>query len=185
MKKIKKLIGILIGLVIIVTGVWFIKDTLNTVRDFPEISNKYSLRRQKILTIAKKEYEQPHQPTYYSQGIKEAWCANFVSWVYMKAGREFSNPNSGSWRIPGTMTLLDYFRDIGKWHKYNSNIKHMPGDVVIYDNGSFFGQHTNIVAAVNGDEIITIDGNSRNKIRLNKYNWSEKKANILGYARLD
>lgn len=187
-KQRKKRKLFLIGfLMLIIVALLFLvrNNSYIFIREFPEISPKLSLKRQKILTIAKQEYEHPHNQTYYSQGIKEAWCADFVSWIFMKADYPFANPNSGSWRIPGTMTLLDYFRSTNEWQPYNAIIKPSPGDVVIYDTKGRFGQHTNIVVAVNNNKIITVDGNSANTIRLSQYDWTDRKMKILGYADID
>ena len=55
----------------------------------------------RVLELLQSEHEQDRPGTFYSDGIDEEWCADFVSWIMREAGRPLSNPNSGSWRIPG------------------------------------------------------------------------------------
>ena len=153
--------------------------------EFPVIPEGLSEKRQTILALSKQEFENPQEATVYSEGAIEPWCADLVSWIFREAGYPFENPNSGSWRIPGTMTLLDYFRSTGEWVEYDPEVRPEPGDVPIYDTLSFFGQHTNIVVAIDGDEVITLDGNSAKTIRLRGYHWDDEKARVLGFARID
>lgn len=73
--------------------------------DFPPMATNLTAPQRSILTVARAEWRSPGAPTKYSQGVPEDWCADFVSWVLREAGYPMSNPNSGSWRIPGVLTL--------------------------------------------------------------------------------
>lgn len=119
----------------------------------------------------------------YSDGVKEPWCADFVSWVYLEADHPFENPNSGSWRIPGTHTLQEYFKKNDRWHVYDSELP-QPGDVVIYRHG-IFGEHTNIVVATDYDEILTVGGNENGKIMMHRISYSDTRYGIIGYGIAD
>lgn len=124
----------------------------------------------KLLTILKEEYALNPEGTKYSEGVNEAWCADFVSWVYHEAGKPLVNPHSGSWRIPGTYILREYYEFIGKFKLANSGYNPKAGDILLYDNPSSFGQHTNIVLESNNGTVTTIGGNEPGGIRVIKHN---------------
>ena len=86
-------------------------------------------------------------PAYQAQ----AWCACFVSWVFMKAfGLEVAKKLLKHWPYVYCPTLGSLFTK-------NANPK--KGDIVIfYRNGTF--AHTGIVISVNGDQFTTIEGNT-------------------------
>lgn len=44
----------------------------------------------------------------YTEGNAEEWCADFVSWVYNKAGKPFTDGVNGGWRINNVFSLDDY-----------------------------------------------------------------------------
>ena len=81
----------------------------------------------------------------------QAWCAAFVSWVFMKAfGKDTATKLLKHWPYTYCPTMANLF-------KLNANPK--VGDIVIfYRNGEF--AHTGIVIAVNGDQFTTIEGNT-------------------------
>ncbi|UZF54259.1 CHAP domain-containing protein [Gordonia polyisoprenivorans] len=111
----------------------------------------------RIIESVRAEYARNASGTTYSGGVDEPWCADFVSTVMHESGVPLDNPNSGSWRIPGVATLTDYLHSSGRWR--GPGHRPQPGDIVIYDKPSPWGQHTNIVVAVNGDEVTTVGGN--------------------------
>ena len=148
----------------------------------PEINTaSLSADQQKVVNILKEEYE--HQPdgTKYSEGVNEAWCADFVSWVFNKAGVPLSNPNSGSWRIPGTYTLREYYEQVGRFKSADSGYEPKVGDIMLYDNPSPFGQHTNIVIKNDNGIVTTIGGNEPGGIRVVKHDTVEG-AGFIGYG---
>lgn len=81
----------------------------------------------------------------------QAWCACFVSWVFMKTfGKETATKLLKHWPYTYCPTMANLF-------KLNANPK--VGDIVIfYRNGVF--AHTGIVISVNGDRFTTIEGNT-------------------------
>ena len=133
--------------------------------EFPAVDSATLPReRARIVEAARVEYDRNAPGTTYSEGVEEPWCADFVSSVMRKAGVPLSNPNSGSWRIPGVATLTEYLHDSGRWRA--ATHRPVPGDVVLYDVPSHYRQHTNLVVAVNGDEVTTVGGNEADGITL-------------------
>jgi hypothetical protein len=127
-------------------------------RSFPEVSMVgLDERQQAVIEVLRTEFEANPAGTKYSEGVKEPWCADFVSWVMREAGAPLSNPHSGSWRIPGVYTLTDYFKSTGQFRAPGYQPK--PGDVVLYSPDWRLGQHTNFVVAVSDGEITTVGGN--------------------------
>lgn len=90
---------------------------LRQKEEFPAIdTKKLSPVRAKIITTAHQQFDTPQPGTFYSQGERQDWCANFVSWVHQQAGVPFINPHNGGWRIPGVRSLETYYRTTGRWH---------------------------------------------------------------------
>ena len=89
----------------------------------------------------------------YSGYQAQAWCACFVSWVFMKTfGQDVAKRLLKHWPYVYCPTMASLFA-------LNSNPK--KGDIVIfYRNGEF--AHTGIVVGVNGDQFTTIEGNTSN-----------------------
>ena len=134
---------------------------------FPEIDEaQLSESQVKLISILKAEYALNPTGTKYSEGVSEAWCADFVSWVFMKANRPFKNPHSGSWRIPGTYTLREYYESTDKLRLASSDYVPKVGDILLYDNPSPFGQHTNVVLKNDNSIVTTIGGNEPGGIRI-------------------
>ena len=86
-------------------------------------------------------------PSYQAQ----AWCAAFISWVFMKAfGLDTAKKLLKHWPYVYCPTLGSLFT------KYaNPQV----GDIVIFYRGGTFA-HTGIVTKVSGDKFWTIEGNT-------------------------
>lgn len=153
--------------------------------EFPQVdTSQLSPVRQRILSLAKTEFEAQNKGTKYSEGTEEAWCADFVSWVMREAGAPLKNGNTGGWRIPGTFTLQEYYESIGKFQKAGSGYQPKPGDVVMYNGSPIFGDHTNIVVQNNDGALVTVGGNEDGRIRV--YNNTKKDYDgLLGYGVVD
>lgn len=151
---------------------------------FPAVdTSELSPVQSKIITLLKQEYKLQPDGTKYSEGIKEAWCANFVSWILKEAGQPLSNPNSGSWRVPGTFTLREYYEATGRFKSASSGYSPKVGDIMLYDNPSPFGQHTNMVIKNEGGVITTVGGNEPGGIRVYKHTQPDG-AGFIGYGVL-
>ena len=149
---------------------------------FPDIDTaNLSPTRQKIISLAKTEFEAQSAGTKFSQGAEEAWCANFVSWIMYQAGAPLKNPHTGGWRIPGTFTLREYYEATGRFKSANSGYQPLPGDVAIYRNSPVFGDHANIVLKNDNGVLTTVGGNEANRIRV-FVNRDKQYDGLLGYG---
>lgn len=99
-----------------------------------------------------------------------------------EAGAPLSNPNSGSWRIPGVYTLREYYENTGRFEAVGTGYRPRTGDVVLYRPDSPFGQHTNIVILADNDRITTIGGNENAAVRIHRFAMSEVPT-IVGFGR--
>jgi hypothetical protein len=153
----------------------------DAARVFPATQPGLTPIRQRIVAVLRAQYENPPEsPAVYTEGIREPWCADFVSWTQRRAGSPVRNPTNGSWRIPGVATLADYYRSVGRFH--GPDYRPKPGDVVIYEPPNRFKQHTNTVIAVDGDRVTTLGGNEPpNGISVNSYRLSKVRG-IVGYG---
>lgn len=134
---------------------------------FPTIDTAgLSAQRARVVAVAGKEYTSNPGPDKYTGASNEPWCADFVSWVLNESGVPLVNPNSGSWRIPGTFTLREFYQSTGRFRSAESGYRPRPGDVAIYDNPGFFGEHTNIVVSGDMQSLRTVGGNEPGGIRL-------------------
>ncbi|MCY4666961.1 MAG: CHAP domain-containing protein, partial [Rhodococcus sp.] len=98
--------------VVVVAGAlwWFARgdDALagENLDSFPAVDHSIlSAQQSALLGVLEQEWESGSPGTKYAEGVEESWCADFVSWSMNQIGTPFSNPNSGSWRIPGVYTL--------------------------------------------------------------------------------
>lgn len=149
---------------------------------FPDIATtNLSPTRQKIISLAKTEFEAQSAGTKFSQGAKEPWCANFVSYIMNQAGAPLKNPHTGGWRIPGTFTLREYYQAAGRFKSADSDYQPRPGDVAIYRNSPVFGDHTNIVLKNDNGVLTTVGGNEMNRIRVFT-NRDKQYDGLLGYG---
>ena len=151
---------------------------------FPSIDTaKLTPTQQRIVSLLREEFTHPHPSTYYAEGTDEAWCADFASWIMKNAGQPFSNPNSGSWRIPGVFTLQDYFQSAHRFVLAGNSYTPKVGDTVIYHDPSPFGTHTNIVIANDNGKLTTVGGNEPGGIRVKTYNPADDPG-LVGYGVL-
>ncbi|WP_415976811.1 CHAP domain-containing protein [Rhodococcus sp. 077-4] len=150
---------------------------------FPEVNtSELTTDQARVVELLRTEHEQQRPGTFYAEGIEEAWCADFVSWIMKEADMPLSNPNSGSWRIPGVYTLQEYYQEQGRFEAVGDYTPSV-GDVVLYDNTSWIGQHTNVIVAVDGDEAVTVGGNEAGKIRVHTLDYRSD-SGVVGFGRL-
>jgi hypothetical protein len=150
---------------------------------FPEVNaGELTTDQARVVELLRTEHEQQRPGTFYAEGVDEAWCADFVSWIMKEAGLPLSNPNSGSWRIPGVYTLQEYYQEQGRFEGVGDYTPSV-GDVVLYDNASWAGQHTNVIVAVDGDEAITVGGNEAGKVRVHTLHYASD-SGVVGFGRL-
>lgn len=152
--------------------------------EFPDVDRSVLDAAQAgIVAVAEREFADPGAGTKYAEGVEEAWCADFVSWVLREAGVPLANPNSGSWRIPGVYTLQEYYESVGRFVPIGSDYRPRTGDVLLYGESSPFGQHVNIVLQAEGGRVTTIGGNEYDEIRLSRFAL-EDVPGVVGFGRL-
>jgi hypothetical protein len=112
-----------------------------------------------------------------TDGNAEAWCADFVSYAYWRAGQPLTGGLSGGWRIAGALALRGWFVERGWWTE-RSRAAPQPGDAVY-----FTWDHVGLVRGVTGDVLETIEGNASHAVRLRSYpNWRHD-TRIDGFGR--
>ena len=152
--------------------------------EFPTVdTTTLSPPQARIVALLEAEHGTQRPGTFYSEGVEEPWCADFVSWIMREAGMPLSNPNSGHWRIPGVYTLQEYYESQSRFQEVGDGYRPAVGDVVLYDNSSWVGQHTNFVVAVDGDTATTVGGNEFGRIRVHTVDWASDSA-VVGFGRL-
>ncbi|MEV0339876.1 CHAP domain-containing protein [Nocardia sp. NPDC050713] len=136
----------------------------------------------RLVEVLEREFAEPGGGPKYAEGVIEPWCADFVSWAMREAGRPLSNPNSGSWRIPGVYTLQEYYEDADLFAPIGSGYRPRTGDVLLYGPESQFTQHTNIVLTAANGEVTTIGGNEFGEVRIHRFRVADVK-DVVGYGR--
>ena len=114
----------------------------------------------------------------YSNGRREPWCANFVSWAYRKAGK----PLPGNQRsLASVQYMEDQMKEVGKFHRGTPK----PGDIIFFKNRGASdrgrGRHVGMVERVANGRVYTIEGNSGNRVRRRSYPLNASR--ISGYGR--
>jgi len=160
---------------------------------FPTIKTAgLTKQQQRIIQLVHVQYDK-HPISYdvavltYTQNTKEAWCADFASWIMMESGSSYSNPNSGSWRIPGVLTLQSYYQAHGRYETVG-HYRPQVGDVAFYIGWHTFDlfstQHVAIVIKVDGNEMTTIGGNEDGRIRLDTQPIRAGENSLVGFGKL-
>ena len=160
---------------------------------FPEVDQtKLNEQQKRIVTLTKEEYRKrpisfDENVLKYSQGNRESWCADYASWILKEAGAPLSNPNSGSWRIPGVLTLQSYFQSENRYRRVGTYTP-KTGDLAIYVGKSTLDghsrQHTNIVLKVNGNTMTTIGGNENGRMRISSQPYKTEANSLVGFGVL-
>ena len=151
---------------------------------FPQIpTDDLSALQQQLISFSRQEYAK-HPVSYdanvltYTAGSKEPWCADYISWIYQQVDRPFTNPNSGSWRIPGVYTMQEYFQSEGRYKQAGSYVP-QTGDVAIYHRGQ---GHVALVLSVQNGTMTTIGGNENGHLRLNTQSYTANPDGLGGFG---
>ena len=152
---------------------------------FPDLSTKeLSPLRAKVVGILRQQFAKPQPGTYYSQGEKQSWCVNFVSWVAHEAGASLTNPHNGGWRISGVRSLEAYYRAAGRFHDRGDNYHLQPGDLIFYDKDSQRGEHVNFFLKYDKGKAVTIGGDEGDTIMVQRFDFGND-GPIKGFAALE
>lgn len=120
----------------------------------------------------------------FTQGNREPWCADFVSWVLRAAGKPLRQGVSG-WRVAGAESIRSIFL---VRHRFvdRAFAQPEPGDIVVYHYP--WSWHVGIVITATGATLTTVEGNSGSErglealVRHERTGW---RANpwLVGFAR--
>jgi len=121
--------------------------------------------------------------------VGEFWCADFVSWVYMTAGKPFTGGLDGGWRISAALDIANWMKNHGTWVDNGPNASDpQPGDIIYFthSHGQATGganDHIGIVEKVDGNTLDTIEGNYGNAVGRASYPNFRGVSEIVGWGR--
>ena len=118
--------------------------------------------------------------------METPWCAMFVTYCARLAGVPTTIiPNFASCSV----SINSFFKPKGVWHLRTSGYKPQAGDLIYYDwDKDSSPNHVGIVAGIEGNKVVTIEGNTSNPAGKTAYDgvYSKKVAltstTILGYV---
>ena len=121
------------------------------------------------------------------------WCACFVSWALVEAGEPDPTKRYDAYGekiqwYAKVDEFLDYLKQTEQWKEQpeEESITPNPGDLVFFDwitdDNVENPQHVGVVLKVDGDYIITIEGNSAGRVAMRRY--AKDDSRILGYGVL-
>ncbi|PLS81359.1 hypothetical protein CYG49_02355 [Candidatus Saccharibacteria bacterium] len=125
----------------------------------------------------------------YTTGRNEAWCADFISWVYREHGTPFSGGWAHDWQLPAAISLKHWLQKNGTWHERTDlSDTPQPGDVINFnwfgDSNRSTGNHVGIVERVEGSTLYTIEGNRHNAVVQKEYPNYRQDTDIIGWGRM-
>ena len=122
--------------------------------------------------------------SWYGFNSRVEWCACFVSWCANECGYLDAGVIP---RTAGCITGSNWFKDRGLWQ--DKNYEPRPGDLIYFDwddPGGFSGpqdglaDHVGIVERVENGYVYTVEGNSGDRCRENRYRVGHYE--IYGYG---
>lgn len=109
-----------------------------------------------------------YSSAYY--GMNGEWCAMFVSWCARQAGiPKYVINNAARAASDGAGGSAQYYFHIAT--RRPTDYTPLPGDLVFFSYTGYSSSHVGIVAEVTEDGIRTVEGNSNNAVRINKYDF--------------
>lgn len=114
--------------------------------------------------------------SWYGFGGRVEWCACFVSWCANECGyiEDGSVP-----KFAYCPTGVQWFKDAGRWR--DRGHVPQPGDIVFFDwENDGVSDHVGIVESCDGSTVFTIEGNSGDACRRNRYEVGG--STIVGYG---
>ena len=121
--------------------------------------------------------------SWYGFGSRVEWCACFVSWCADQCGYIDTGVVP---KYAGCVNGVQWFKDRGQW--IDGSAEPVPGMIIFFDwdnkgsSGPQDGQsdHTGIVQKVENGIVYTVEGNSGDSCRVNRYSVGHYE--ILGYG---
>lgn len=170
----------LAGVGVIAVGALILAGLILTVSSAVIEYTQTTPTQRKIMTILREEYAAQPAGTKYTEGRREYWCADFVSWVMKEAEVPLVN-EEGYWRIDDVPPLIDYYKKSGRFFAADSGYQPKVGDVVMYQPPSTMGNHANIVVKNDNGTLTTVGGNENNRIRVQTFAIADDPY-IVGYG---
>ncbi len=117
----------------------------------------------------------------------EAWCSEFVAWVYRAADYPFTGGTEGGWMLRSSESIKQWFQKNSRFVSHTDadweSFKPSPGDYIRYAYEQA-GGHSGIVRYADGSTLYTIEGNVNNKVMLrtikNYKNFSQNQIDGIG-----
>lgn len=108
------------------------------------------------------------------------WCAMYVSFCLHYAGI----PEEV---VPYHSNCPNWLRSMEELGLYRASTEHIPvpGDIVFFGESKEIVPHVGIVKEVTEEQIITIEGNTSNRVDSNNYLRTAEDSPILGYGSID
>lgn len=113
----------------------------------------------------------------FTDGNREPWCADFVSYVLREGGRPMTGGASGGWRIAAAAGVRQWFVAARRWQVRSVAVP-APGDVV-----SFSWGHVGLVEQASPEVLVTIEGNSADGLRRRVRNGWRSDVSVEGFGR--
>ena len=114
--------------------------------------------------------------SWYGYGSRVEWCACFVSWCAGQCGYLDASIVP---RFSNCMAGVRWFQEKGRWQERSDTPN--PGDIIFFDwDGDDWADHVGIVEKVEGGIVSTIEGNSDDRCKENRYRVGSSV--ILGYG---
>jgi peptidoglycan hydrolase-like protein with peptidoglycan-binding domain len=115
-----------------------------------------------------------NNPNRYSSELgrpTEAWCGDFVSWVFKQKGVPLPSMQPG---IATGFAFCPSAVNFGQQHGVvRPSWDAEPGDIFLFDwNGDGVSDHTEIMTGKEGDTVITVGGNSGPAGGVNQHRWN-------------
>lgn len=120
----------------------------------------------------------------FSQGREEAWCADFVSYIWEKANGGVCpwGYNGDKNYKAGVIQIKDWAEKNGNYVKQNDGKGISPGDLITF--GSDGGDHIGMVKSVDPDGTVhTVEGNTSDKVAERTYKPGDPK--VYGFIKMD
>jgi len=105
------------------------------------------------------------------------WCAAFVSWCLRHSGV----PEEVAVTEVSCNRMLQWYRQNGTYHARQSGYTPLPGDLILFHDGSGIPHHVGLVLGVNGGRVHVIDGNGKED-NVATHVYHHNSAKILGYC---
>ena len=91
----------------------------------------------------------------------EPWCADFVSWVWRRAGAPIGFDKRGSDYVP---QLVAWARLSRRWHWARDGYRPRPGDLIVFKSDGSMRGHIGMVVRVTPGRVHTVEGNYKNRV---------------------